>query len=161
MPDPESDIQPAVVLIVEDEMLLRMSAADLLQEAGFHVVEAHDGVEALAVLEVRRDVGVLFSDATMPNMNGIALAKIVHERWPHIGIVITSGAMPPEVRLELPPGARFVRKPYRRETLISELRAVLPLKESGTNPALHSFATARPGMHGAGGLAQPLPEPEE
>jgi two-component system, response regulator PdtaR len=157
---PSDKDRPVVVLVVEDEMLVRMAATDFLQDAGFHVVEARDGVEALATLELREDVAALLTDIAMPNMNGVALAKIVSERWPHIGIVITSGAVPQELTLELPTGARFVQKPYRIETLIQAIEAVLP---SASAPvALHSIPTLQAGkMHGAGGLAQPLAEPDE
>src|SRR5215211_8095771 len=91
-------------------MIVRMSTMDILQDAGYHVLEARDGVEAIAVIELRDDVAALFTDVTMPNMNGVALARLVRERWPHIGIVITSGALPPNVKLELPEGARSPRE---------------------------------------------------
>jgi two-component system, response regulator PdtaR len=151
--------KPVVILIVEDEILVRMSLADILQDAGYHVVEARDGVEAIALLEVRDDVAALVTDVTMPNMNGIALAAIVNTRWPSIGIIITTGALPPDVRLELPTGARFVAKPYKPDTLLSEIEAVVPAP-SGTPAALQSIPTLQPGkLHG--GLAQPLAEPDE
>lgn len=156
-----SEAKPVVILIVEDEILVRMSIADILQEAGYHIVEARDGVEALALLEVRDDVAALFTDVTMPNMNGIALAKIVSERWPNVGIVVTSGALPEGVKLDLPAGARFVRKPYENDALLREIAAVAPLT-SGSPVALRSIPTMQPGrVHGAGGLAQPLAEPPE
>jgi CheY-like chemotaxis protein len=154
------DSRPVVVLVVEDEMLVRMAAADVLQDAGFHVVEARDGVEAVATLELRDDVGAVFTDVVMPNMNGMALAKVVSERWPHIGIVVTSGAIPPELKFELPPGARFLQKPYGAGTLGQAIEAVLPLVSAPV--ALHSIPTIQAGrMHGAGGIAQPLAEPQE
>jgi CheY-like chemotaxis protein len=150
-----------IVLIAEDEILVRMAAADFLQEAGYHVVEARDGVEAIAILEVRDDVAAIFTDVAMPNMNGIQLAKIVSHRWPHIGIVVTSGAMPPGVALDLPPGARFISKPYQPDTMLHELAAVAPI-QVGSPVALQSVPNLQPGkLHGAGGLAQPLPEPDD
>jgi two-component system, response regulator PdtaR len=152
--------RPVVVLVVEDEMLVRMAATDFLQNAGFRVVEARDGVEALATLELRDDVAALLTDVAMPNMNGVALAEVVSERWPHIGIVITSGAVPQELTLELPAGARFIQKPYRIKTLIQAIEAVLP--RASAPVGLHSVPTLQPGnMHGAGGIAQPLAEPDE
>jgi DNA-binding NtrC family response regulator len=112
------------------------------------------------VLEIRDDVAALFTDVAMPNMNGITLAKLVSERWPHVGIVLTSGAMPEGVELEMPERARFLPKPYSAARLVQEIEAVLPrlggpvtLKSLPTIPAGRDF--------GAGGLAQPLPEPEE
>jgi two-component system, response regulator PdtaR len=156
-----NETKPVVILIVEDEILVRMSLADILHDAGYHVVEARDGVEAIALLEVRGDVAVVVTDVTMPNMNGTALAKIVNERWPSVGIIITTGALPTNIRLELPTGARFVPKPYRPDTVLSEIAAAIP-PQSGTPAALQSIPTLGPGkLHGAGGLAQPLPEPEE
>lgn len=156
-----SETKSVVILIVEDEILVRMSVADILQDAGYHVVEARDGVEAIALLEVRDDVVAVLTDVTMPNMNGIALAKIVSERWPHIAIVLTSGALPPGVQLELPPGARFVRKPYQPDAFLREIAALVPIPR-GTPVALQSIPTLQAGkLHGAGGIAQPLAEPEE
>jgi two-component system, response regulator PdtaR len=153
--------KPVVILIVEDEILVRMSIADILQEAGYHIVEARDGVEALALLEVREDVAAISTDVTMPNMNGMALAKIVSERWPNVGIVVTSGALPAGLSLDLPAGARFVRKPYDPAALLHEISAVAPLS-SGSPIALQSIPTMQPGrVHGAVGLAQPLAEPPE
>ena len=109
---------------------------------------------------MRDDVGALFTDVAMPNMNGVALAKIVSERWPEIGIVVTSGAMPLDLKLELPVGSRFIQKPYAPEKLSQGIEAVLPLARGPV--ALHSIATMQAGkMHGAGGLAQPLQEPEK
>jgi two-component system, response regulator PdtaR len=130
------------------------------KDAGHLILEARDGVEAIAIIELRDDVAVLFTDVTMPNMNGVALARVVRERWPHIGIVMTSGALPPDVKLELPEGARFLAKPYKPKQLLQEIQAVLPLV--GAPVAIKSLSTMQPGkMHGAGGLAQPLPEPDE
>jgi CheY-like chemotaxis protein len=124
------------------------------------VVEAHDGVEALAVLEIRRDVAAMLTDIAMPNMNGVALAKIVSERWPHIGIVITTGAVPRDVELEVPPQARILPKPYSAQRLVQAIEAVLPLV--GGPVTLKSLPTIPAGREfGAGGLAQPLPKPEE
>jgi CheY-like chemotaxis protein len=158
--EPSDQDRPAVILVVEDEMLVRMLALDLLQDEGFHVIEARDGVEALAMLEVRDDVAALLTDVAMPNMDGIALAKIVSERWPHIGIVIASGAIPVGLKLELPANARFLQKPYFADDLSQAIEAVLP--RVGGSIALKSLPTIQPGkMHGAGGIAQPLAEPDE
>ena len=141
-------------------MIVRMSTTDILQDAGYLVLEARDGVEAIAMIELRDDVAALFTDVTMPNMNGVALARVVRERWPHIGIVVTSGALPPNVKLELPEGARFLAKPYKPKELLQDIQAVLP--QVGSEVAIRSLPTMQAGkMHGAGGLAQPLPEPDE
>jgi CheY-like chemotaxis protein len=157
-----SGSKTTVVLVVEDEMMVRMFAMDVLQDAGFHVVEARDGVEALAALELRDDVGLVFTDISMQNMNGITLAKVISERWPDIAIIVTSGALPPGViEMDLPPRARFIPKPYSPERLLREIETALPAL-SAAPVTLKSLPTTQPGKpHGAGGLAQPLEEPDE
>ena len=81
-----------VVLIVEDEFLLRMDAADMVAAAGFEVVEAANADEAIEILEARRDITVVFTDIQMPgSMDGLKLARAVRGRWPPIKIVATSG----------------------------------------------------------------------
>ena len=155
----------AVVLVAEDETLVRLLANDILSEAGYRVLEARDGQEALTILEVRGGVRVLLTDITMPNVDGISLANIVRARWPQIGVVITSGALPEAKNLVVPEWARFVRKPYARETLLRELREVVaesaPVTAAPAPLALANIANLQAGqMHGAGGLAQPLAEPD-
>ncbi|HEX2727673.1 MAG TPA: response regulator [Beijerinckiaceae bacterium] len=153
--------EAAILLICDDEALLRAFAADALQDAGYRVLEARDGAEALAILNFRDDVVAVFTDVAMPVMNGIMLATIVRARWPHIGVVVTSGALPDGARLELPPGARFIRKPYTAGVLVAEIRAVLAA-QAGAAVSLQSIPTLQPGKpHGAGGIAQPLSEPDE
>ena len=74
---------PTNVLVVEDEMVLRMRAVDIVEDAGFTAVEAVNADEALAILEARSDIALLFSDIQMPgSMDGLTLAHAVHERWP-------------------------------------------------------------------------------
>jgi len=82
----------AVVLVVDDEELLRLHAADLLEEEGFEVIEAPNAEAALQVLASRPDVRLLFTDIHMPGpLDGMDLARRVHERWPHVLLVVTSG----------------------------------------------------------------------
>lgn len=80
-----------VVLVVDDEALVRMMAVDLFEEMGFEVLEAASGGEALQVLEHRPDVALLFSDCRMPGMTGPELAELAAERWPHLRIVLVTG----------------------------------------------------------------------
>src|SRR3954465_15782843 len=88
-----SDI-PAVVLVVEDEMLLRMRAIGMVEDAGYTSVEAVDADEAIAILESRSDIVLLFTDIQMPgSMDGLKLAHAVHERWPPIKIILVSGQL--------------------------------------------------------------------
>ncbi|HET9160801.1 MAG TPA: response regulator [Caulobacteraceae bacterium] len=102
-----------LVLVVEDEPFVRMIAAEGLEDAGFEVIEAASADDALEILDSRDDVGVLFTDVNMPgSVDGVGLARMVHERWPQLRIVITSGMDRPR-RGEIPDDGRFVPKPYR------------------------------------------------
>jgi CheY-like chemotaxis protein len=117
----DTAITGSVVLVVEDDMLLRMHAAEMIEEAGFHVVEAADADEAIRMLESRIDVRIMFTDIDMPgSMNGLKLAHAVADRWPPIRIIATSGHF--NVRDgDLPTGGRFIPKPYRSNHVISTL----------------------------------------
>jgi two-component system, response regulator PdtaR len=111
-----------VILIVEDEFLLRMDSAEVIENAGFEVIEAANADEAIAVLTARPDIHVVFTDIQMPgSMDGLKLARFVRDRWPPIKIVATSGL----VRVEdddLPAGSVFLRKPYHVAEVVAALR---------------------------------------
>ena len=120
----QQDERP-VVLIVEDEPLVRMLGADVLEDAGFEVVEAFNGDEALEVLEARPDVKVLFTDVNMPgSLDGLDLARVVHERRPDIKLLIASG----QVHLseeQIPDAGRFLAKPYGPEAIVRHVRELM------------------------------------
>jgi DNA-binding LytR/AlgR family response regulator len=111
-----------VVLIVEDEFLIRLHAAQMIAEADFDVIEASNADEAIAILEKRSDITVLFTDIQIPGtMDGLKLAAAVKGRWPPIKIVATSGLA--NVRpADLPPDGRFIPKPYNPIQLTATLR---------------------------------------
>jgi two-component system, response regulator PdtaR len=107
-----------LVLVVEDEPLVRMVAAEGLEDAGFEVLEAESAADALRILDGRSDVGVLFTDVNMPGeLDGVDLAKLVHERWPELRIVVTSGKDHLR-KAQLPDDGRFVAKPYRTHEVV-------------------------------------------
>jgi CheY-like chemotaxis protein len=114
-----------VVLVVEDEMLLRMDAVDMIAAAGFEVVEAGDADQAIEILEARRDITVIFTDIQMPgSMDGLKLARAVRGRWPPIKIIATSGrALISET--DLPEGGRFLPKPYSPGQITGVLRELI------------------------------------
>jgi CheY-like chemotaxis protein len=114
-----------VVLIVEDEFLLRMDAADMIEAAGFEVVEAANADEAIEILEARRDITVVFTDIQMPgSMDGLKLARAVRGRWPPIRIIATSGHVHVS-ETELPEGGRFLPKPYNPMQVTGVLRELI------------------------------------
>jgi CheY-like chemotaxis protein len=111
-----------VVLIVEDEFLLRMDAVDMIAAAGFDVVETGDADEAIGILESRRDITVVFTDIQIPgSMDGLKLARAIRGRWPPIKILATSGLVDVGEK-DLPEGGRFLPKPYHPTQLARVLR---------------------------------------
>jgi len=115
----------AVVLIVEDEAIVRLDAIDSLTHAGFRVIEAANADEAIAILESRHDIRVVVTDIQMPgSMDGLKLAAVVHNRWPPIALVVTSGRISVQQR-DLPEHGRFLPKPYSSTGLIEAIHAAL------------------------------------
>lgn len=110
-----------VVLVVEDEPLQRISVADLLEESGFHAIEAANARQAMVLLESRSDVSIIVSDIDMPpGMNGMELAAIVRAKWPPIALVLLSGNVDRE-DVRIPEGGVFMGKPFRAAELIRTL----------------------------------------
>src|SRR5580692_8986644 len=107
-----SETKQPVVLIVEDETLIRIHAVDMVRFAGFDVLEAQNADEAISILEDRPDITVVFTDVQMPgSMDGMKLAAAIRGRWPPIKILATSGLHGID-KNDLPAGSRFLPKPY-------------------------------------------------
>jgi len=120
----EADPVP-VVLVVEDEMVLRMRAVDIVQDAGFVPIEAVSADEALKILESRDDIALLFTDIQMPGtMDGLALAHATHNRWPHIKIILVSGQIA-VTDADKPDNSRFFPKPIEILKMVLELQAMV------------------------------------
>ena len=118
-------VVPTVVLVVEDEMLLRMRAVDMVEDAGFTPLEAVDADEAVAILESRSDIALLFTDIQMPgSMDGLKLAHAVHERWPPIKIILVSGQLK-LANIDIPADSRFFGKPLEAREIIAEMRNMI------------------------------------
>ncbi len=161
---------PAIVLLVEDEAILRMFVSDALrEEGGFRVIEAANADEALTLLEAAGDnVQALITDVEMPgSMDGFTFTRVVRKAWPHIGLVVVSGRMKPQ-RDEVPEGSVFLAKPFAIIDLMNAVQSVLgPERPVSAEPALPVLPAGikihqpHTGIGSTGGLAQPLPEPEE
>ena len=121
-PDPR---RLPVLLVVEDDLLLRVNAVEMIEDAGFEALEAADADEAIEILEGRPDIKVIFTDIQIPgSMNGLKLAHAVRRRWPPIKIVATSGRV--NIRIDdLPEGGRFLPKPYLPEEIAGTLRELV------------------------------------
>jgi CheY-like chemotaxis protein len=114
-----------IILVVEDDVLLRMDAVEIIRNAGFDALEAGNADDAITILEARPNIHVVFTDVQMPGtMDGLKLARFVKDRWPPIKILATSGL----VRIgggDLPAGGRFLPKPYSRTEVVQTLRELL------------------------------------
>jgi len=112
-----------VVLVVEDEPLVRMGIVDYLEDQGFSVLEAAEADEAVEILSGNSAVQILFTDVDMPGtMDGLKLAAAVRKRWPPVKIIVTSGHRKVGL-LDLPTDARFLPKPYNPDTVAALFRA--------------------------------------
>src|ERR1700733_6338859 len=117
-------VAPAI-LVVEDEMLLRMRAVDMVEDAGFTPVEATNADDALAILESRSDIELLFTDIQMPgSIDGLKLAHAVHERWPLIKIILVSGQLKLTDK-DKPVDSRFFGKPLDVKQMIAEMHDMI------------------------------------
>lgn len=123
-PWPHSPARQAV-LIVEDEPLQRMMAVGLVEEAGFEALAAANAGQALAMLEQRADIRVVFTDIDLHlGMNGMRMATVIRDRWPPIAFIMTSGQVE-GAQLELPQRSCFFTKPYRREDILGALHSFM------------------------------------
>jgi CheY-like chemotaxis protein len=123
--------RPLAVLIVEDEPLVRMSAVEMIEEAGFRTYEAANADEAIALLERQADIRILFTDIDMPgSMDGLKLAHYVRGRWPPVKIIVTSGHVQVGHQ-DMPLDATFFAKPYRAMQIAGKLRELTIQASSG------------------------------
>jgi len=114
-----------IVLVVEDEMVLRMRAVDIVEDAGFTPIEAVSADEAIQILESRGDISLLFTDIQMPgSMDGLKLAHAVHTRWPHIKIILVSGQIA-VTEADKPADSRFFPKPLDIQQMVVELQEMI------------------------------------
>lgn len=121
---PENGL-PHTLLVVDDEVLIRLTIADHLRECGFHVIEAANGEEAVRVLESGEPVDLVFSDIQMPgNIDGFALARWVRQNRPGTPVMLTSGYVrSAEIAHDL--CEEIVAKPYDPNDLAGRLRRLL------------------------------------
>ena len=115
-----------VIVLAEDERIVRLIAVEVLTDEGFTVMPAANAAEALSILETHADsVHVLFSDIHMPGqMTGLDLAHHVKRNWPWVGLLLASGHAKP-APAEMPPGARFLNKPYNPQHVVAHCRELV------------------------------------
>ena len=111
------------LLVVEDEILTRLAAADFLRNRGYRVLEASNAGEALAVFAAGEPIELVFSDMDMPgNMNGDGLAQWIRRQFPDVKVLLASGKAGQDVP---GPYATMLRKPYAHDTLLAHIKQLL------------------------------------
>ncbi|RYY29358.1 MAG: response regulator [Sphingomonadales bacterium] len=132
----KSPVSPPVVLVVEDEMVLRMRAVDIVEDAGFIPIEAVSADQAIEILESRDDISVLFTDIQMPgSMDGLKLAHAAHSRWPHIKIILVSGQIA-VTEADKPSDSKFFPKPLEIQQMILELQEMVGMGALKVMPSI-------------------------
>lgn len=112
---------PPLVLVVEDEPLIRLDITLAMVDAGFAVIEVPDAEQALELLETRKSIGLVFTDVELAGeIDGLELASRVKSDWPHIPVMVTSGRINPEPAI----ADNFIAKPYNTTSVISQARAL-------------------------------------
>ena len=122
---PDRSTVPQLVLVVEDDTLLRMQTVDMVEDAGYSSIEAVDADAAFAILESRPDIALLLTDIQMPgSMDGLMLAHTVYKRWPSIKIILVSGKLKLS-SIDTPPDSRFFDKPLDSGKMVSEIQEMI------------------------------------
>lgn len=112
------------ILVVEDEFLVRLDVALQLEDEGFEVIAAGTADEAWALLPGELPVDVIFTDVNMPGqMDGLQLAQRIHERWPAVNVIVTSGRR--IARENIPDNFPFVEKPYHVPDVVNVMNALV------------------------------------
>jgi DNA-binding NtrC family response regulator len=112
-----------IILVVEDELLIRMALAQHLEECGYTVLEAENAAEAIKVLKQQSEIAVVFTDVNMPGeMDGLGLAKWVIANRPRIAVMVASGHAAKDTVVKELCGARAFIKPYSFDELTTHIR---------------------------------------
>lgn len=133
MPEPEGDREPRI-LVVDDDVVVRLAAADHLRDCGFTVFEAASGVEARDVLDAGVDVDLVFSDINMPGgVDGVALAQWIGANRAELSVILTSGVQSAldDAQAKCPNVQGFIIKPYDYDAIVRRFRAVFELRNKG------------------------------
>ena len=122
---------PPTVLVVEDEVLIRLHAVDSLTDAGFNVIEAADAAQAIEVLKTCDAVDLVFTDITLPgDLDGFGLVKWIRTQNPSLPIILTSGGHNAALAAERCKGEPFFEKPYDVIVLAKQMLAMIGVRTS-------------------------------
>jgi DNA-binding NtrC family response regulator len=115
-----------MILVVDDEEGYRELIARMLIKAGFEVLQASDGTEALLLLEQSK-IDLVLSDILMPGLNGYALVARLRSKWPDMPVILTTGFLSPDAAKTMMNGSvDFIPKPIDAESLIEMLHRRIP-----------------------------------
>ena len=118
-----SEEKPIVVIVVEDEPMVRMAAVGAFEDAGFEVLESKNAQAALLIVNSEGGrIQALFTDVEMPGaMDGLMLAQQIHQDWPQISVLVASGQVNPGAQ-DMPENSRFFKKPYDLASVVAHIR---------------------------------------
>ena len=129
---PGTDVNPVTLLIVEDEVLVRLVVAETLRDEGFHVLEAANADEAVTLLGSFSEIALVFTDIQMPgDMDGAGLASFVRENYPDLAVITTSGG---PTRPKADEAVIFIPKPYQPEDIVKRIESLLEKRGAGLPP---------------------------
>jgi two-component system, response regulator PdtaR len=118
---------PLTVLVVEDEMIVRMTISEYLRDEGYDVVEAGTADEALTILQNGTGIDLVFTDVRMPgSIDGCELARRIRTHWPKLPVILTSGYSDELLTARSISEDIVVPKPYRPQAIVTTIKAVLP-----------------------------------
>ena len=116
-------LEKPVVLVVEDEPIIRIETVQMVRDAGYAVLDAPNTNDAITILEGRQDIHAVFTEIRTPgHLNGMGMARAIAKRWPLVRLIVTSGV--PTID-NFPSDWRYIPKPYDGAQLATALRALL------------------------------------
>lgn len=125
MPD-AARARAGTVLVIEDEVILRMDTCEYLRSKGYHVIEAATAEEAMAVLSARDPVDVVFCDVQLPgSIGGLSFTVWAREHFPSMPVILTSGNLPVAERVVSGRPVPFIAKPYDPDEVAGQIASLL------------------------------------
>ena len=120
---PECSVQKPTILVVEDEVLVRMMVGDRLREDGYAVIEAANAHEAITVLRSTTHIDLVLTDISMPGaIDGLGLARLIREEFPSLKVVLASAYY---IMHDEPAAHAFIRKPYNFTEVTQRIRDLI------------------------------------
>jgi two-component system, cell cycle sensor histidine kinase and response regulator CckA len=117
----------ATVLLIDDDDQVRGMCKSFLEEIGFRVLDAGDGLEALLLAtQWKGAIDLVITDVVMPKMGGAELGRVFSEIWPEVNVLYMSGSPKEIVGQELPPDCSFLPKPFAFGDLVSAVLRCVP-----------------------------------